>query len=418
MRKNSNKKTALLLQYFNEKKFNKAEELAKKIIGQTPNDLLGWKVLDAVLKSTGRVKESLESSQKSVSLQPGSADTHNNLGITLRELGKLKESEICYRKAISIDSHFYQAHNNLGIVLHDQGQYDGSEHHLKTAIEIRPDFAQAYNNLGITLKAKESYAKAEQSYLKALAVDPNFSEAYFNLGVLWYEIGEIDSSLKSFATAKKMNPRPICNLVNLLLVKRHTQSNDRFSANKENVYESVLENRRMIKTREVEPELVSEIRRLNSIGLSETTSIATTDARFGEGYCSPDFNLFENKNVYINKAKTDIERYLEDLFRAEIYIEDSFFNVMKANSGTKPHSHISELDEKLSFVAQKFSLVYYLSVGDQASSDPGDLVLYDPEEIITPVDGLIVIIPASRRHSSIYGGDLDRILVGVNFYVY
>ena len=65
---------------------------------------------------------------------------------------------------------------------------------------------------------------------------------------------------------------------------------------------------------------------------------------------------------------------------------------------------------------QKYSLVYYLSVGDQNCSDPGFLKLYAPDEKILPYDGMIVVMPADRKHSAVYSGGKDRIMIGVNFY--
>lgn len=41
----------------------------------------------------------------------------------------------------------------------------------------------------------------------------------------------------------------------------------------------------------------------------------------------------------------------------------------------------------------------------------------EPEEEILPKNGMIIIIPASRKHSAIYNGKIDRVMVGINFYV-
>ena len=70
----------------------------------------------------------------------------------------------------------------------------------------------------------------------------------------------------------------------------------------------------------------------------------------------------------------------------------------------------------LSLAKQKYSLVYYLSVGDQECSQPGILKFYEPSEDILPSEGLITIFPADRYHSSVYGGSKNRVIVGVNFY--
>ena len=100
----------------------------------------------------------------------------------------------------------------------------------------------------------------------------------------------------------------------------------------------------------------------------------------------------------------------------EVYVEDSFFNIMNSGAGTKPHAHINELDKKLNFQKQKWSLVYYLEVGDQQCSQPGELTLFEPKEVILPSNGMLVIIPACRGHSSSYNGKKDRVMIGVNFY--
>ncbi len=77
---------------------------------------------------------------------------------------------------------------------------------------------------------------------------------------------------------------------------------------------------------------------------------------------------------------------------------------------------VFDLSEALDIGKKKHSLVYYLSVGDQNCGEPGILKLYEPSENILPCDGMITIIPAARKHSAVYGGKTDRVMIGVNFY--
>ena len=53
--------------------------------------------------------------------------------------------------------------------------------------------------------------------------------------------------------------------------------------------------------------------------------------------------------------------------QSDIHIFDSFFNILNAGGGTTLYNHLNKLDRDVQFNLgkQKYSLVYYLSVGDQ-----------------------------------------------------
>jgi hypothetical protein len=87
--------------------------------------------------------------------------------------------------------------------------------------------------------------------------------------------------------------------------------------------------------------------------------------------------------------------------------------------GINRHNHTTNsLDNDPSFylAQQKFSLVYYASVGNQNCTEPGILELYDPSESVLPSNGMITIFPAERYHSVKYNGKTDRVIIGINFY--
>ena len=87
-------------------------------------------------------------------------------------------------------------------------------------------------------------------------------------------------------------------------------------------------------------------------------------------------------------------------------------------SGTVPHDHLRAHDNRFNLLEHKYSLIYYLDIGDQDCEHPGILKMHDPETEILPHEGLIVIMPATRKHSSTYGGTKDRLMVGTNFYAF
>jgi hypothetical protein len=180
----------------------------------------------------------------------------------------------------------------------------------------------------------------------------------------------------------------------------------------------------LILNRVVEAELITRLYEMNSIQLDKAKRVGLLasgkgDARYGTGIVSSDFKLFKDAHPIIQKVAEALSKIMMEAVKSDIYVYDSFFNILRAGGGTKPHAHLTPLDRNiaLDLGKRKYSLVYYLSVGDQNCREPGILKLYEPSENILPCEGMITIIPASRKHSAVYGGKTDRIMIGVNFYI-
>jgi Flp pilus assembly protein TadD len=444
-----------LLEHYQTGQYDDAEKLAVYITQEFPYHQFGWKVLGAILGQTSRISEAVNANQKSVELAPQDAEAHYNLGITLQKLGRFDEAEASYTKAIAFKPDYALAHNNLGITLQELGRFDEAqasytqaialkpgfaephynlgitlqelgrldeaEASYTQAIAFKPDYALAHNNLGVTLKDLGRLAEAQASYTQAIALKPDYAEAHSNLGVVLHMNGDIDSGLESLEKANNIDPDLQNNHIILAILKaRKALGITEFSAdNISNLgYSSEQFPQPVILNRAIEAELISSLYKMKSIELSKFDNSSISDPRFGNGKCSRDFKLFKDDSPMIKSVAEDLTIIMREVVKSDIYISESFFNIFGAGGGSTPHKHIGKLDadEYLNFGKQKYSLVYYLSVGDQNCMDPGILKLYDPSEDILPYEGMIAIFPADRKHSSIYGGKKDRVMIGVNFY--
>ena len=94
----SQQQLSSLLDYYQNGQFNDAEKLAITISKDFPNHPFSWKVLGAVLETTGRKSQALNANQTVVTLSPQDADAHYNLGNTLKELERLDEALARYTK--------------------------------------------------------------------------------------------------------------------------------------------------------------------------------------------------------------------------------------------------------------------------------------------------------------------------------
>ena len=195
-----------LLEYYQNGRFNEAEKLAITISKDFPNHPFSWKVLGAVLGTTGRKSEAVDANQTAVALSPQDADAHFNLGNTLKELGRLDEALASYTQAIALKPDFAQAHYNLGNTLKDLGRLDEALTSFTQAIALKPDYAKAHYNLGNTLKELGRLGEALASYNQAIALKPDFAEAHSNLGNTLQELKRLDEALASYNQAIALKP--------------------------------------------------------------------------------------------------------------------------------------------------------------------------------------------------------------------
>ena len=195
-----------LLENYQKGRYDLAENLAKEITQKYPDHPLGWKVLGAVFKQTGRLQDSVVINQKVLEISPHDADAHYNLGNTLKELGRLEDAEASYSKAIAIKPDLAEAHCNLGSTLRELGKLEDAELSYNKAIAINPEYADAHSNLGGTLIALGRLQDAELSYKKAIAMNPNFAEAHCNLGGTLTALGRLEDAELSYKNAIENKP--------------------------------------------------------------------------------------------------------------------------------------------------------------------------------------------------------------------
>ena len=197
----SQEELSILMEHYQNGRFDEAERSARSLALQYPHDNFSWKILGAVLKQTDRKHDAVITGQKAVEINPQDVTAHNNLGNTLKELGKLEEAEASYTQAIALKPDFSEAHNNLGVTLQELGKLEEAEASYRQAIALKPDYAEAHNNLGVTLKKLGKLEEAEASYRQAIALKPDYAKAHNNLGVTLQELGKLEEAEASYRQA-------------------------------------------------------------------------------------------------------------------------------------------------------------------------------------------------------------------------
>ena len=363
---------------------------------------------------SGKLEESKDIFQDIIKKQPSHYKAHTNIGAINLQLGKLDNAELSFKNAIKYNPKFEIAFFNLGITQKKLGKLDEAEISFKEAVNLRQDYIEAITNLGIILIEKNKLNEAEECFNKIINYKPKFAEAYYNLGITYGKLSKFDLAEVNYKKALELKPEFIDADYNLRKIYRQNKflsSIEKYKReNNKSVIHSGLNVNPFISIREVENSLIEELYKVNTMDLDKTS-----DVRYGNGKCS-NFELFENKSLILDKVEKDLIKIMSEAVKSDIFIIESFFNILRAGSGLKSHNHINDFDTNHNFIDKKYSLTYYLSIGDQKCAEPGILKLYDPDHEILPSAGTIVIFPADRLHSSTYGGTKDRVMIGVNFY--
>ena len=134
-------------------------------------------------------------------VNPQSAMSHNNLGLTFAQEGRLDIARSAFQTAVQLQPNLPEAHYNLGKAFTMQGQFDTAIVHLKTALQLRPGWAEAHNNLGVTLATQGQHAAALAEYAKALLLKPGWADVYYNIGNVLAQQGRYAEALTAYRIA-------------------------------------------------------------------------------------------------------------------------------------------------------------------------------------------------------------------------
>lgn len=393
-------------------KLEEAEILIRKAIKLKPNLSDYQYNLGIILRDLGRSQEAEIFFRKAIELKPNFPEAYSSVGIILITLGKLKEAEISIKKAIELKPDLPEAHLNLGIIFKALGKLQDAHLSTKKAIKLNPNYSKAHSQLGIILRLMGNLKESEISTRKAIELNPNLSTCYQNLGLLLYAKGDINSAKQSIKKAFSINPNSKDNLLLLsILGDQRSKVYNESSTPRNSYYPVTLK-------RKVDSKLIRSLYKIKSIDLNKYQ-----DPSYGNAKGS-DYKLFEDNKKITEELEKDLINLTKEIVNSEVFFRDSFFTILSGDSTITKHNHIGPIDKSpgLYLWKQKYSLVYYLSVGDQNCEHPGILKLYpnkydnNAEKEILPTEGLIVIFPADKYHSVKYNGNKDRIIIGVNFY--
>ena len=148
---------------------------------------------------------------EAATLDPDSARTWNNLGLTLRRQGDAAGAERAFRRARELAPDDPQPANNLGLLLIAAERWPEAVAVLADATSRAPENGAAWLNLGLAQRGAGDRAAAASALERALALDDANAaglgaRAASYLAVVRYEQGDIAGAASSAARALAWRP--------------------------------------------------------------------------------------------------------------------------------------------------------------------------------------------------------------------
>jgi predicted O-linked N-acetylglucosamine transferase (SPINDLY family) len=196
----------LALQHQQAGRLERAEQIYRQILAQSPEHARAMHYLGFVAHQLGRSDAGIYFIRRAIALEPDDAEAYCNLAIVLEYKGQFDEAIAACRRAIALRADFPEAHCNLGNALNSNGHLDEAIAAYRRAIALRPDLAEAHCNLGNALKSEGHLDEAIAAYREAIAQRSDFAEAYSNFGAALKDKGLLDEAIAAYRRAVALRP--------------------------------------------------------------------------------------------------------------------------------------------------------------------------------------------------------------------
>ncbi len=150
----------------------------------------------------------LEEFTEAIRIDPSYALAYNGLGLVYGKLGEDAKADANYKKSLQLEPGNPESHNNYGTFLCSRNRIDESIAQFNDAIRD-PLYATpqtAYMNAGICSLKKKDEKNAEIYLQKALQIQPLLHQAAYQLALIQFNRGEYEQARKSLVNALVSNP--------------------------------------------------------------------------------------------------------------------------------------------------------------------------------------------------------------------
>lgn len=186
--------------------------LWKDCVSKSPGKSRPYTNLGRALTEMGRNEDALHFYNKALQLNPQSAVTLYNTGLTYYHLGNIDKAISYYQQALQTNPFLLDAntlaeiHNNIGVCYIEKKQLAKGIEHYQKAIELNPDHPNAKLNLKKAVSGLTTINQEIKKAQKFISKNPSSSQKLQRLAYLYYLKGDFKTALDYYLNVHEVVP--------------------------------------------------------------------------------------------------------------------------------------------------------------------------------------------------------------------
>jgi tetratricopeptide (TPR) repeat protein len=196
-------KSRMLLQV---RRFPDAEQEARAVLRQTPNNSEAHMMLALALLAQGRNAEALQVAQTAVHLAPNVGYTHNILSVVYRQSNNFEAARRASMEAVRLNPLDAGFRANLAEIYVEMERWTEALNATDEGLRLQPQHVKCLALRGLALVMLGKSAEARPVLDTALSLEPENPLVHTVLGYMHFKQREYSQAFTSYGEALRLNP--------------------------------------------------------------------------------------------------------------------------------------------------------------------------------------------------------------------
>lgn len=182
---------------YDAKDYQAAQRAARQVLEIDPQHAVALRVVGVTIREDDP-QQSRQHLERAAELDPRSAGTRFELGVTLMRINCHREAYDQFLRAVEIKPNFQAAYINLAAIAQNQMWHEQCLSWARRALALKPDCALSYYNMSNALRDLGDMAASTDCLHRAVECDPHFIKAHWNLGINYLLSGNFRDGWRLF----------------------------------------------------------------------------------------------------------------------------------------------------------------------------------------------------------------------------